>query len=179
MILTGHKIREEHAAGRLTIEPFDPAQLNPNLYNITLGPAIGYYTDAVLDTRRPNAFKTVEIGPEGFLLEPDRIYLGHSVEVIGSNHYVPTMHSRSGFARMGGYAHVTADLIDQGSFGQLTHMLRVVQPLVIYPGDSIAQVDFRAVLGDPMLYQGKYQGSRGPMPSQIHRDTARAMAAAA
>ncbi|MDH6710763.1 dCTP deaminase [Kitasatospora sp. MAA19] len=178
MILTGPKIREERAAGRITIEPFDPGSVNPDSYNITLGATIGYYTEAVLDTRRPNTYETVEIGPEGFLLEPDRIYLGHSVEVIGSDHYVPTMHGRSGFARLGGYVHVTADLIDQGSVGQLTHMLRVVQPLVVYPGDSIAQVDFRVVLGEPMLYRGKYQGSRGPMPSRIHLDAPRALAAA-
>ncbi|GLW58536.1 dCTP deaminase [Kitasatospora phosalacinea] len=170
MILTGPEIVREREAGRLTIEPFDPKQVNPNSYNLTLGPTLVVYTGTVLDTRRPNAYETLEIPEQGIILEPDRIYLGSSVEVIGSDHYVPVMHSRSGSARLGIYSHVTADLIDQGSRGQLTHQLRVVQRVRVYAGVSLAQVDFRQVQGEPMLYCGKYQGSRGPQPSQIHRD---------
>ncbi|MCX4749195.1 dCTP deaminase [Kitasatospora sp. NBC_01287] len=170
MILTGPEIEAQHAAGRLTISPFDRAQLNPNSYNVTLGATLLRYTGEVLDTRRPNAFETVAIPKEGFELQPGRITLGHTVEVIGSPFYVPTLHARSGFARLGGYAHVTADLIDQGSRGQLTLQLRVVQPLRVYAGDILAQVSFRAVQGEPMLYRGKYQGSVGPMASQIHAD---------
>ncbi|MFF8769091.1 2'-deoxycytidine 5'-triphosphate deaminase domain-containing protein [Kitasatospora sp. NPDC015120] len=171
MILTGPEIERERAAGRLTIEPFDPAQVNPNSYNLTLGPTLVVYTSTVLDTRRPNDFETLEIPEQGIVLDPGRIYLGSSVEVIGSDHYVPVMHSRSGSARLGVFSHVTADLIDQGSHGQLTHQLRVVQPVRVYAGLSLAQVDFRRTQGEPLLYQGKYQGSRGPQPSQIHLDT--------
>ncbi|MFE2724080.1 dCTP deaminase [Kitasatospora sp. NPDC059327] len=170
MILTGPEIVRERDAGRLTIEPFDPAQVNPNSYNLTLGPTILVYTGAVLDTRRQNDFVMLDIPEEGIVLDPGRIYLGASVEVIGSDHYVPIMHSRSGSARLGVFSHVTADLIDQGSHGQLTHQLRVVQPVTVYAGISLAQVDFRRTQGEPMLYDGKYQGSRGPQASQIHLD---------
>ncbi|WP_328955076.1 dCTP deaminase domain-containing protein [Kitasatospora purpeofusca] len=169
-ILTGPEIVRERDLGRLRIDPFNPAQVNPNSYNLTLGPTLAFYTSPVLDTRAANAYEEVEIPPNGIVLQPDRIYLGASVEVVGSDFHVPMMGSRSGSARLGAYSHVTAGLIDQGSLGQLTHQLRVVQPLRVYAGDSLAQVMFFSTVGQAQLYDGKYQGSRGPMPSQIHRD---------
>ncbi|MGR6998326.1 dCTP deaminase domain-containing protein [Yinghuangia aomiensis] len=112
MILTGPEIAREREAGRLVLDPFDAAQVQPNSYNLALGPTLAYYTGAVLDTRRENPWVTVPIPAGGFVLRPDRIYLGSSVEVLGSNHLVPVIRSRSGAARLGLFVHVTADLID-------------------------------------------------------------------
>ncbi|MFD9659006.1 dCTP deaminase [Streptomyces mirabilis] len=176
MILTGPEIAREHERGRLVLDPFDPAQVQPNSYNIALGPTLAYYTGEVLDTRRENPSTVVPIPPEGFVLEPDRIYLGSSVEVLGSDHLVPVIRSRSGAARLGVFVHVTADLIDIGSIGQSTFQLHAVQPVRVHAGDRLAQVTFWRPQGEITLYDGKYQGSRGPQPSQIHRDTAVAAA---
>ncbi|MFD8261355.1 dCTP deaminase [Streptomyces griseoluteus] len=170
MILTGPEIAREYADRRVRLEPFDQHRLSTNSYDLTLGKTLVFYTGDVLDTRRPNAHTEVTIGEEGFVLEPDRIYLGSSVEVLGSTSYVPLIHSRSGAARLGLYVHCTADLIDIGSFGQVTFQLRAVQPVRVYAGDRLAQVTFWRSRGDIVLYGGKYQGSRGPQPSKIHRD---------
>ncbi|MFG2434599.1 dCTP deaminase [Streptomyces sp. NPDC048508] len=170
MILTGTEIARERAADRLVLDPYDEAHVSSNSYDLTLGGRLGYYTGDVLDTRALNAFRTVEIPPDGFELQPDRIYLGSSVEVLGSSHYVPLIHSRSGAARLGLYVHCTADLIDIGSIGQVTFQLRAVQPLRVHAGDLLGQVTFWRTCGQITLYDGKYQGSRGPQPSQIHRD---------
>jgi dCTP deaminase len=172
VILTGPEIVRERARNRLVLDPFDPRQVQPNSYDLALGSALVYYTGTVLDTRRENAFVSVPIPDDGFVLEPDRIYLGSSVEVLGSNHLVPVVRSRSGAARLGLFVHVTADLIDIGSIGQSTFQLHAVQPVRVHAGDRLAQVTFWRPQGEITLYDGKYQGSRGPQPSQIHRDTA-------
>ncbi|MEU2514500.1 dCTP deaminase [Streptomyces syringium] len=176
MILTGPQITREHALGRLVLDPFDDEQVQPNSYNLALGPTLIRYTDTVLDTRRENAFETINIPDEGFVLTPDRIYLGASVEVLGSDHFVPIIRSRSGAARLGMFVHVTADLIDVGSIGQTTFQLHAVQPVRVHAGDRLAQVTFWRTLGKIVLYDGKYQGSKGPQPSQIHRDALKATA---
>ncbi|MFI1414995.1 dCTP deaminase domain-containing protein [Streptomyces sp. NPDC020707] len=172
MILTGPEIAREREQGRLVLHPFDPAHIQPNSYNLALGPTLACYTAQVLDTRRPNPAVVMPIPDGGFVLEPDRIYLGSSVEVLGSNHLVPVIRSRSGAARLGLFVHVTADLIDIGSIGQSTFQLHAVQPVRVHAGDRLAQVTFWRPQGEITLYDGKYQGSRGPQPSQIHRDSA-------
>jgi dCTP deaminase len=71
---------------------------------------------------------------------------------------------------MGLFVHVTADLIDIGSHNQWTLQLHAVQPLRIFTNMLIGQVTFWAVQGEISLYEGKYQGSMGPRPSEIYRD---------
>lgn len=170
MILTGPEIQRQHGLKRLVIDPFSPTQLNPNSYNFRLGPSLKVYTSRTLDVRYPNPVELFDIPAEGVVLEPGRIYLGSTVEIIGSNHYVPIIRARSGIARLGLFVHVTADLIDIGSVGQLTLQLHAVQPIRIYNGLMIGQVTFWRVNGPISLYTGKYQGSRGPQESQIYRD---------
>ncbi|PZG09158.1 dCTP deaminase [Nonomuraea aridisoli] len=170
MILTGPEIARNRDRGDLTLDPFDPEHLNPNSYNLALGPTLVCYTGDVLDIRSPNEWVEIPIPHEGFVLQPDRIYLGSSVEIVGSDHLVPIIRSRSGAARLGLFVHVTADLIDIGSVGQSTLQLHAVQPVRVHAGDRLAQITFWRSVGEITLYDGKYQGSRGPQPSQIHRD---------
>ncbi|MFF3671609.1 dCTP deaminase [Microtetraspora malaysiensis] len=170
MILTGPEIVRQHKTGRITLDPFFPEHVNPNSYNFRLGPTLKIYTDEVLDVRRPNAVREVVIPERGMVLEPGRIYLGSTVEVMGSDHYVPIIRARSGIARLGLFLHVTADLIDIGSHNQWTLQLHAVQPVRVYPGLIVGQVTFWVPQGDVVLYSGKYQGTRGPQESQIHRD---------
>ncbi|MER5648695.1 hypothetical protein [Streptosporangium sp. NPDC002524] len=170
MILTGAEIARQHERGRITIDPFTPDQVNPNSYNFQLGPTIKTYTGQVLDVARPNPARDLTIGEQGLVLEPDRIYLGHTLEVMGSDHYVPIIRARSSIARLGLFVHVTADLIDIGSHNQWTLQLHAVQPVRVYAGLLIGQVTFWRVQGDIVLYDGKYQGARGPRESEIYRD---------
>lgn len=170
MILTGEKIIKEVDEGRIYIEPFELEQVNPNSYNFTLGNKILVYTDKILDVKKKNKTKTIVIPPEGTVLEPSKIYLGHTQEVMGSNHYVPIIRGRSSVGRLGIFINITADLIDIGSINQWTLQIHVVQPVKVYPGMHIGQVTFWEVDGDITLYSGKYQASRGPISSQIYKD---------
>jgi dCTP deaminase len=170
MIITGNKIESEVKKGRIVISPFNKNQLNPNSYNFTLGKTIKIYKNYVLDPKVDNPTETLIIPEDGLVLDPKRLYLGHTEEIMGSNFYVPIIRGRSSTGRLGLFIHITSDLIDIGSINQWTLMLHAVQKVRIYPRMLIGQVTFWKVLGKIELYSGKYQGSRGPTPSQIYKD---------
>jgi dCTP deaminase len=170
VILTGSEITREWSEGRISIEPFDPSQVNPNSYDFRLGEIVKTYTNYVLDCKKKNDVVETEIPEDGLVLQPGRIYLGHTVEVMGSDHYVPIIRGKSSTARLGLFVHVTADLIDIGSLNQWTLQLFPVQPIRVYRNMRIGQVTFWRVQGEVSLYRGKYQGARGPIESYGHME---------
>lgn len=166
MILTGQEIAAQVSLGRILITPFDPDQITTNSYDLRIGDEVGQYEDGVLDPAVDNPFYTQKLDTAGMILRPDRIYLAATREVIGSDFFVPIVRSRSSSARLGLFAHVTADLVDIGYRGPLTLQLHAVQPLRIFPNQSIAQLTFWLPRGAIDLYAGKYQSSSGPTPSR-------------
>ncbi|NUM60371.1 MAG: dCTP deaminase, partial [Bdellovibrionaceae bacterium] len=112
----------------------------------------------------------IEIPNDGLKLNKGEFILAETEEKIGSDFYVPLIHAKSGTARAGLFVHITADLIDIGSYGKSTLQLFATIPIIIYPGMKIAQVTFWQPQGEIELYQGKYQNSDGPMPSLIFLD---------
>lgn len=170
MILSGNKIKEEVINKRITIEPFDEAMLNPNSYNYELGTYLKVYEKEVLDSKKPNKTKIIEIPDEGLVLEPNKIYLGYTKEQIGSDYYVPIITGRSSTGRIGLFVQITSDLVDIGFKGNLTLQLSATQPVRVYKGMKIGQIYFHRIYGKPKLYSGKYQNSIGPRESEIYRD---------
>lgn len=171
MILTGASIIKGVESGAIVVDPFVAEHVQPNSYDVRLGTELIHYSNQTLDVRVEQPIVREIIPPEGYLVRPDRIYLGSTAETIGSEHFVPIIRARSSIARLGLFVHVTADLIDIGSVGQLTLQLHAVQPVRIYAGMRIAQVTFWCVDGPIELYQGKYQGSVGPQPSRAYLDS--------
>lgn len=170
MILTGNKIIEEVESGRIHISPFSLERITTNSYDLVLGKTIIRYLADIIDPRIETPYEEIAIPEEGILLNKGDFILGHSEEMIGSDSYVPIIHGKSGIARMGLFVHVTADLIDIGSHGVTTFQLYATLPVRIYAGMPIAQVSFWRTFGDIQLYQGKYQGSKGPRPSMAYKD---------
>lgn len=170
MILTGHAIEDAVKKNDILIDPFNIDQLNPNSYDFCLGDTLKVYTKFPLDAKKCNPTKTMTIPKAGLTLHPQTLYLGHTEERIGSNHYVPIIRGRSSTGRLGLFVHITADLIDIGAIGQWTLQMHVVQPLVVYPHMKIGQVTFWCVKGAIDLYQGKYQNACGPVASKSYKD---------
>jgi dCTP deaminase len=170
MILTGPKIKNEIKDGTITISPFDDKYINPNSYDFRLGDTLVVYKNTVLDARKDNETEVIVIPEEGYTLQPHTLYLAHTMETIGSNHYVPILRGKSSTGRMGLFINITADLIDIGSLGCFTLMLHAVQPLKVYPGMRIGQVTFWEATGKINLYEGKYQGTTIPRASQAFKD---------
>jgi dCTP deaminase len=174
MILTGMKISEEVATGRIRISPFSEKRITTNSYDLTLGESYLTYRDAVLDPRVKPDVEIRTIPSFGLELRPGDFLLGESQERIGSDHYVPKIHAKSGIARLGLFVHITADLIDIGSYGKTTFQIFATLPVVLFPGMLIGQVTFWKPEGRIELYSGKYQGSDGPQPSKTYLDYVKA-----
>lgn len=170
MILSGSAIRSAIESGDIVIDPFDPRRLGPNSYDFTLGERCLEYVDTELDTRRPNATVTRSVGPEGRLLEPSRVYLWNTAEVMGSTKFVPIIRGRSSVGRLGIFIDITADLIDVGSINAWTLQLHAVSPVRVCPGMLIGQVTFWRLDGAIELYSGKYGRLESPVPSLAHQD---------
>lgn len=170
MILTGPEIVAATENGRIVISPFRPDQVNPNSYNVCLGDLLLTYDTEVIDPYKPNPTRETRIGPNGFVLQPNELFLGHTVEEVGSDHYVPLLFGRSSVGRLGLFVEITAPIGDIGFHGQWTLMLSAVRPLRVYAGMRIGQIMFFESSGDIELYSGKYQGAAGPQESRYWRD---------
>lgn len=170
MILTGKKIIEEVKNGRIELDPFDESKATTNSYDLALGDTVVRYTSEIIDPKQQPDFEEIKIPEEGLVLNAGDFVLASSKERLGSDHYVPLIHGKSGTARMGLFVHVTADLIDIGSHGTSTLQLYATLPVKIYPNMPIAQVSFWVPKGEIVLYEGKYQNSDGPKPSMVYKD---------
>ncbi|CAL9578804.1 dCTP deaminase, dUMP-forming [Streptomyces sp. enrichment culture] len=170
MILTGPEIISASRDGRLRIAPFSPSQVNPNSYNVRLGSTLLTYTDEVLDSHRPNPTHRIQFGEDGHTLQPGELYLGHTMEEVGSDRFVPLLFGRSSVGRLGLFVEITAPIGDIGFHGQWTLMLTPTRPVRVYAGMKIGQIMFFVSEGAIDLYSGKYQASAGPQPSAYWRD---------
>lgn len=164
MILTGPAVRDAVAAGAITIDPFDPALLNPNSYNYHLGSTLKTLVGKPVNPHRETETESIEIGPDGYVLQPHTLYLGATVERIGSAQYVTSLIGRSSLGRLGTYLQVSADLGQLGAIHCWTLEIVVVQPLRVYAGMRIGQVSFWCPKGPTMPYGGYYGTLSEPTP---------------
>jgi dCTP deaminase len=115
------------------------------------------------DTHEPGI--GIDMEPIGgfFRLMPGELYLASSIEFFGSDDFVPTIHGRSSAARHGLMVHLAAGFADCGWRGNLVFELvnLTPYPMMVYPGDRIAQIAFERVEGEVDLYHSTYQGQLG------------------
>lgn len=170
MILSGKEIKSQ-LDKKIHIEPYNESQLNPNSYNLRLHNELLIYKNNSLDMKTPNDTERIIIPDEGLLLEPNKLYLGRTVERTATNHYVPMLEGRSSIGRLGLFIHVTAGFGDVGFNGFWTLEIFCVQPIRIYPGTEICQIFYHSIEGDYDLYKsGKYQNNQGIQPSLLYKD---------
>lgn len=170
MILSGLEIQNQLGKG-LVIEPFTPAQLNPNSYNLRLHDEVVVYADHVLDMRADNPAQHLRIPEDGLLLEPGRLYLGRTVEYTETHSFVPMLEGRSSVGRLGLFVHVTAGFGDVGFRGYWTLEMFCIQPIRIYPNVELCQIYYHTINGEYVRYSaGKYQDNRGIQTSRLYRD---------
>lgn len=176
-ILTGSEIDKQVRAGRIFIDPYNPKRLNPNSYNVRLGPKLLCYKLSpfqCLSTRSVSPTQEYKILEDGFLLEPGRLYLGSTIEAGGSDYYVPEITGRSSGGRLGLQIHSTAALGDLGFSGNAEYSatwtleIMVVHPLRVFAEDEVAQLVFTTAEGKiDRLYRGKYAKQQGPVASKL------------
>ncbi|WP_032121899.1 dCTP deaminase [Clostridium amazonitimonense] len=170
MILSGEEIKDKLGKG-IIIEPFKEEQLNPNSYNLKLHNELLVYEDHVLDMKKENKAKRIIIPPEGLLLEPNKLYLGRTIEYTKTDEYVPMLEGRSSIGRLGLFIHVTAGFGDVGFSGYWTLEMFCIQPIRIYSEVEICQIYYHKIQGDYNKYiSGKYQNNNDIQPSLLFKD---------
>ncbi|MCC5951684.1 MAG: dCTP deaminase [Acidimicrobiia bacterium] len=182
MILSDRSIREAIDAGRIVIDPFEPAAVQPSSVDLHIDRYFRVFrnhTMGHIDVRQnlEELTELVEISEEEepFILHPGEFVLGSTIERVKlADDLVARLEGKSSLGRLGLLIHSTAGFVDAGWDGQLTLELSNVAslPITLYPGMKIGQISFIAMTTPAEHPYGsasvgsKYQGQRGPRPSR-------------
>lgn len=148
MIISDIRILEEIEKGTIVIEPFDRACLGTNSYDVHLGKHLATYHNRVLDAKKHNEIEHFQIPEEGYVLEPNTLYLGVTLEYTETHAHVPFLEGKSSTGRLGIDIHATAGKGDVGFCNTWTLEISVAQPVRIYAGMPIGQLIYFVVEGD-------------------------------
>jgi dCTP deaminase len=156
MILSDKRILEEIDKGYIIIEPFKRDCLGTNSYDVHLGKHLATYRNRVLDAKQHNEIDGFEIPKEGFVLQPNTLYLGVTMEYTETHRHVPFLEGKSSTGRLGIDIHATAGKGDVGFCNTWTLEISVAQPVRVYAGMPIGQLIYFAVEGDiEVMYNTK------------------------
>jgi dCTP deaminase len=171
-----------HAINRKDIicEPFNYENVGSESIDVTLGGELlevipnHYYQhnplmgESVIDmAMEAKTIPVPKLPDGGWLIRPGRLYLGTTVERVGSDHYHPDMVGRSTPARFGFDPIISAGFGDVGFIGQWTLEITTrAHPMIIRPGQRIAQICFYHVTSADYNYRkrGSYIDQTGVRP---------------
>ena len=183
MILSDRSIREELAAGRIVLDPFDENLVQPASVDVRLDRYFRVFlnhTMPVIDVKKnlEELTRLVEIDDDRpFVLHPGEFVLGQTLEWVElPDDLVARLEGKSSLGRLGLLIHSTAGYVDPGWDGYLTLELSNVAnlPITLYPGMKIGQISFfRLTTAAETPYGSagnKYQGQRGPTASRFFED---------
>ena len=181
MVLSDRTIRRLLAEGRIGIDPYDEALLQPSSVDVRVDRFFRVFHNArypFIDVKEPQEELTelVEINDERpFILHPGEFVLGSTLErIVVPDDLVSRIEGKSSLGRLGLIIHSTAGFIDAGFDGHVTLELTNIAtlPITLYPGMKIGQVSFMQMTTPADNPDGKgargskYQGQRGPTPSR-------------
>ena len=160
MILSDKKILEGLEDGSIVIEPFDSSCLGTNSYDVHLGPTLAIYKDHILDAKKHNQIEMLEIPDEGFVLHPNTLYLGVTIEYTETHNAVPFLEGKSSVGRLGIDIHATAGKGDVGFCNTWTLEISCTHPVRVYGGMPIGQLIYFRVDGEIQNYYNKKQNAK-------------------
>lgn len=183
MLLSDRDIRAELASGRVVLEPFDEAMVQPSSVDVRMDKFFRVFENhryPHIDPaeEQPDLTRQVEPEPgEPFILHPGEFVLASTYEVVTlPDDIAGRLEGKSSLGRLGLLTHSTAGFIDPGFSGHVTLELSNVAtlPIKLWPGMKIGQLClFR--LSSPAehpygsaQYGSRYQGQRGPTQSKSH-----------
>lgn len=148
MILTDKEILDNIERKRIVITPFVPECLGTNSYDVHLGKTLAVYNDTVLDAKKHNQITTFEIPEDGYVLEPNTLYLGVTEEYTETHDHVPFLEGKSSIGRLGIDIHATAGKGDVGFCNFWTLEISVKLPVRVYAGMPVGQLIYFEVKGE-------------------------------
>jgi dCTP deaminase len=141
-------------SGRIVIEPWDPAMIQPASVDIRLGSSFRVFHNhriQSIDLGNPPRDLTehVEVPDEGeFVIHPGEFVLGRTHERVEiPDDVVCRIEGKSSIGRLGLVVHATAGFVDPGFKGTLTLEIANFNsvPIVLRPGLPICQLSFMAL----------------------------------
>jgi dCTP deaminase len=183
MVLSDRTIREEVRAGRIVIEPFDDALVQPCSVDVRVGDTFRVFRNSrypYIDVKQPmdDLTEVVRVErDEPFILHPGEFVLGVVLERVAlPDDIVATLDGKSSLGRLGLVVHQTAGVVDAGFDGHITLELANMAnlPITVYPGMRIGQLTFLTLTTPAEHPYGsgalasKYQGQVEPTPSRYY-----------
>ena len=160
MILSDKRILEEIDKGTIRIEPYKRECLGSNSYDVHLGKHLATYKSRVLDAKVHNEIEGFEIPKEGFVLQPNTLYLGVTMEYTETHKHVPFLEGKSSTGRLGIDIHATAGKGDVGFCGHWTLEISVKQPVKVYKGMPVGQLIYFLVEGETEIKYNEKKGAK-------------------
>lgn len=148
MILSDKEILACINKGSIKIEPFRNSALGSNSYDVHLGKTLALYKADVLDAKKDHELQFFEIPDDGFVLQPDKLYLGVTEEYTETHAHVPFLEGKSSAGRLGIDIHATAGKGDVGFCNYWTLEISVKMPVRIYAYMPIGQLIYFEVQGE-------------------------------
>ena len=183
MVLSDRTISRLLGEGRIEIDPYDEALLQPSSVDVRVDRYFRVFHNArypYIDVKEPQDELTelVEVEDDRpFILHPGEFVLGSTLERIRlPDDLVARLEGKSSLGRLGLLIHSTAGFVDSGFSGNLTLELSNVAnlPITIYHGMPIGQISFMRMDGPVERPYGsgdtgsKYQGQAEPTPSRFY-----------
>ena len=183
MVLSDAAIRRLIESGRILVEPYDPALMQPSSLDVRVDRLFRVFRNSrypYIDVKREmeDLTELVRVDrDEPFILHPGEFVLGVVAERVAlPDDIVATLDGKSSLGRLGLVVHQTAGVIDAGFDGHITLELANMAnlPITVYPGMRIAQLSF-LTLSTPADHPygssklgSKYQGQAEPTPSRYY-----------
>jgi dCTP deaminase len=189
VLLSDRDIRTELDSGRVVLEPYDPAMVQPSSVDVRIDRLFRLFDNhkySVIDPsqEQPDLTRLVEVDQgEAFVLHPSEFVLASTYEVVTlPDDVAARLEGKSSLGRLGLITHSTAGFIDPGFSGHVTLELANVAtlPIKLWPGMKIGQLCFfrlSSAAEHPYgseRYGSRYLGQRGPTASRSFQNFHRA-----
>jgi dCTP deaminase len=181
VLLSDRDITAELTSGRIALDPYEPAMIQPSSIDVRLDRFFRLFDNhkyPFIDPAedQPELTRLIETKPdEPFILHPGEFVLGSTYESVSlPDDIAARLEGKSSLGRLGLLTHSTAGFIDPGFEGHVTLELSNVAtlPIKLWPGMKIGQMCFFR-LSSPAenpygsaAYSSRYQGQRGPTASR-------------
>jgi len=183
MLLSDRDILAEVTEGRIALEPWDPAMLQPSSIDVRLDRFFRVFENhryPHIDPaeEQPELTRLIEVGDEeAFVLHPGEFVLGSTYEKVTlPSDVAARLEGKSSLGRLGLMTHSTAGFIDPGFSGHVTLELSnmATLPVMLWPGSKVGQLCFFRLTSETEhpygsgAYGNRYQGQRGPTASRSY-----------
>ncbi|MFC0673984.1 dCTP deaminase [Brachybacterium hainanense] len=185
MLLSDRDIRAEMQAGRVRLDPFDEAMIQPASVDVRIDRFFRLFDNhryAMIDPaqHQEQLTRVVDVDPEeAYMLHPGEFVLASTYEQITlPDDIAARLEGKSSLGRLGLLTHSTAGFIDPGFTGHITLELSnmATLPVALWPGMKIGQLCFfrlSSAAQRPYGSEGnrnRYLGQRGPTASRSWMD---------